>query len=169
VNINDLYDSGAVRRYHTIPDYSGAQGQTVAEHCWGAALLAVELAGRKKMANNRVVVAMLTHDVEEAQTGDLPATVKWRYPQLDYEMSVVEQTVREELGLPAVQLTEDERHLCKWADYLELYAYAQRKSESCGSYRKVVTNVRRYLLTQLPQWPEALTLMQELTLGKEEA
>jgi hypothetical protein len=54
--------------------------------------------------------------------------------------------------------------LLKWADGLELYAYAQRRArDGATAYRKTAVNIRTYMLTTLPQYPAALSVMAELT------
>lgn len=168
MDINILYDTGMVRRCHTVPDYSGGELQTLAHHCWGVALLAWTLAKRMDLSVillDRVLTAALIHDAPEYITGDLPATAKWAYPDLADAMDQAETAVKKYLELPEIQLTPLEQSILKWADSLELYAYAQRKvGDGCKGYRRVLTNVRRYMLTELEQHPAALTLMQELTL-----
>lgn len=171
MKINDVYDSGMVRRYHTVPDYSGGAAQTTAEHSWGVALLALELANRinsnvgMRVHTASIVAAALTHDSEEGITGDAPAPLKWRFPVLAKELENVERTVRKELGIDDATLLEHERAVLRWADSLELYAYAQRRvRDGCSGYRQIVDNVQRFMLDKLPRIQEAYGLMQELTL-----
>ena len=166
MNFNDLYDTGRVRRFHTVPDYSGGAQQTVAEHAWGVALLVIELGRRMKVGvSSDLLKVALLHDAEEAQVGDLPAPTKWRFPSLAKEMKLAEGVIQEELGIkPALE--EFELKLLKWADSLELYAHAQRRARDGGAcYRTVVENIHSYMVRELPQWPEAVRLMNEMELG----
>lgn len=165
MNLSALYDTGLVRRFHTLADYSGGAQQSVAEHSWGVALILNELCLRHQYPlNARLVVAALVHDAEEAYVGDMPAPTKWRFPALAKAMNVAEAAVRSELAID-VWLSEDDHSLLKWADGLELYAYAQRRArDGAAAYRRVALNIRTYMLTNFPQYPAALSILAELTL-----
>lgn len=166
MNLTALYDSGAVRRFHTVADYSGGTQQSVAEHSWGVALILRELCERHEFTLTRdLLFTALIHDAEELYVGDMPAPTKWRFPELARAMTVAEEVVREELRLPLYVLTTEERALLKWADGLELYTYAQRRArDGATAYRRTALNIRLYMLANLPQYPAALSVMAELTL-----
>lgn len=174
VNINTIYNSGAVRRFHTLADYSGAPTQTVADHSWGVVLFCIELYDR--MVSRGTVLGPLTnilraaayHDVEEQFTGDIPSPTKWRFPVLRDAVDEVERGVRGELGLEWVYaaLSDKERGILKWADSLELYAHCvRRERDGARAYGDVAENIRRHMLTSLPQYPEALELLNDLIGG----
>lgn len=169
MNINAVYEAGAVRRFHTVADYSGGGLQSVAEHSWGVALIFAELY-RETVGGpvpDWALIYCLTHDVGESVTGDIPATTKWRFPELAAVAEEAEKEVMTELGVP--EPPEHRKYaehvsLFRWADALECYAYAQRRSLS-GSpeYRKVA---QRLLIAfeGFPALPAALKMLAELTL-----
>jgi len=169
MNLNALYDTGIVRRFHTVADYSGGVQQSVAEHSWGVALILKELCDRTRVdMPTALLFAALVHDAEEAYIGDMPAPTKWRFPALAAEMRVAEESVRRELRLEAANFPEPLIALLKWADGLELYAYAQRRErDGATAYGRIAGNIRTYMLTNLPQYPEALSVLAELTLKGE--
>ena len=169
MNLNALYDTGVVRRFHTVADYSGGVQQSVAEHSWGVALIVKELCARRGLeVPAELLFTALIHDAEEAYIGDMPAPTKWRFPVLAAEMRVAEEAVREELRLDDAPHGELFTALLKWADGLELYAYAQRRErDGATAYGRIAGNIRTYMLTNLPQYPEALSVLAELTLKGE--
>ena len=166
MNLTALYESGIVRRFHTLADYSGGLQQSVAEHSWGVALILRELCERSGCPLTRdLLFQALIHDAEEAYIGDMPAPTKWRFPELAKEMNAAEEEVRNELNLPRYVPTAEGRALLKWADGLELYAHAQRRArDGATAYRQVALNIRLYMLTNLPQYPAALSVLAELTM-----
>lgn len=165
MNIDKIYDTGRVRRFHTIADYTGTPLQTVAEHAWGVALLCMEICRRVHMdVSPTLLRAALLHDAEEQYTGDLPAPVKWRFPELASAMRVVEVTVRDELGVDYdVDLTPAEKAILKWADALELYLYCKRRvAAGVAAYREPMDNIVSYMRMNLPPIVGASELLQEL-------
>ena len=112
MNIPRIRAGGQVRRFHTIPTIGH---QTVAEHSWGVAILILVL---NPLASTELLRAALLHDVPEADTGDMPAQVKWANPMLAHELEEVEQTVMEELDIVPL-LTPAERLFLKAADKLD--------------------------------------------------
>jgi 5'-deoxynucleotidase YfbR-like len=165
MNINAVYEAGAVRRFHTVADYSGGGLQSVAEHSWGVALIFAELyrTGVGTEPPAAALLYCLSHDVGESVTGDVPATTKWRFGKLADAVEAAEQTALEELGVKFF-ISNYDLIMLKWADALECYAYAQRRSLS-GSpeYRKVA---QRLLIAfeGFPALPAALKMLAELTL-----
>lgn len=165
MNLKDVYESGRVERFHTVADYSGGARQSNAEHQWGVALIASELAGRRNYEGSAAMLmfAALTHDSEEATLGDFPATAKWRFPRLAAAYTAAEDVVRGELDLHG-QLDEEGRNILKWADSLELFAHCVRKTKAGnGAYLAVVDNIAAHMMRELPQWREARDLMGELS------
>ena len=112
-----VYDAGAVERFHTR---RAIRRQTVGEHSWGVAMVLMSIC---EPSANLLKAAML-HDVPELATGDIPAPFKWAYPDLDDLLSQAEDRISAEWGV-AVELTDDELHLLKWADMFELCMYAR--------------------------------------------
>lgn len=168
MNINAVYDAGAVRRFHTVADYSGGGLQSVAEHSWGVALIFAELY-REVVGGGTVpadvLMHCLTHDVGESVTGDIPATTKWRFDKLADAVEDAERIALEDMGvLFQRRITTLEESVFKWADGLECYAYAQRRAlAGSPEYRKVA---QRLLIAfeGFPALPAALKMLAELTL-----
>lgn len=166
MNFNDLYDTGHVRRFHTVPDYSGCVQQTVAEHAWGVALILIELGKRNAMPiSANLLEAALLHDAEEVFTGDMPAPTKWRFPSLAKELKLAEHVIKSELNL-IDKLLPSEELLLKWADSLELYAYAQRRArDGSAAYRTLVNNVYQFMMHELSPLAGCRELLSEMELG----
>lgn len=112
---------GRVRRYHV----EHISPQENSSHQWGVAALLYLLHPAPSPA---LIKAALFHDVPEAEVGDLPAPVKWRYPALKILLAEAETEVAKRLDID-VELDEDEEHWLYGVDYLEaaLYAYEQRR------------------------------------------
>jgi 5'-deoxynucleotidase YfbR-like HD superfamily hydrolase len=164
--LNTLYEAGATRRFHNIADFSGTPLQTVAEHSWGVALIAVELIeriGSSKMSSELVIRAALYHDLAESVTGDVPAPTKWENPELGLALSHIERRFEEKFEI-SVTLVGIERQILKWADALELYCYCQRRAASAPAYALCVQKIYGYMTENLQPLPEALQLLKELTL-----
>ena len=68
-------------------------------------------------------MASLYHDVPELILGDIPATAKWSYPEVQKAFEDAEKKVFEDLGLIFV-LTAEEKNRLKMADMLELVLYS---------------------------------------------
>jgi 5'-deoxynucleotidase YfbR-like HD superfamily hydrolase len=67
-----------------------------------------------------LVRAALHHDIPELVTGDLPATAKWRHPELAKAAERVEQEVIKEMGLDATEMDPFHRDILKYADMMDL-------------------------------------------------
>src|SRR5262245_13906419 len=96
MNLFDIYESGAVRRYHAK---RAVVHQTVADHCWGVCVILMWLYYPDLPPNKKLQRALM-HDAPELITGDIPAPAKWRSPELKTALAKLEQQVSEELGLP---------------------------------------------------------------------
>jgi 5'-deoxynucleotidase YfbR-like HD superfamily hydrolase len=164
VKLAQLYDTGRTKRFHTTADYSGAPLQSVGEHSWGVAIFCLEIAKRLGgTASAELLKTALLHDAEEHLTGDLPAPTKWRFPELANAMRKAEAVVREELGIEAHKLTEQEQQVLKWADALELYMYAFRRvRDGARTYREIIDNIAAHMRMNLPQWPATLEIKYEI-------
>jgi 5'-deoxynucleotidase YfbR-like HD superfamily hydrolase len=85
---------GHVVRYHTRPEL--ADGQNVAAHTWRVMVVIHTLWPEQSTKN--LLLHALYHDVAEAEVGDMPATTKWKYPELNNLMRRVESGVRVRAG-----------------------------------------------------------------------
>lgn len=106
-----------MKRYHTIDTHGQ---QSVAEHSFYVCLLVSELVEKPSVA---LLKAALYHDLPEGETGDIPATTKWKYPKLAEEVKAAENDFIERHGL-AVSLPDREWLALKYADMGELVLYA---------------------------------------------
>ena len=78
-----LYESGKVVRMHAVPTIFK---HTVAEHVYGMLCIAQylsELNGLDNVARCRVYEAVLIHDAPEVWTGDIPAHMKKKHPDIE--------------------------------------------------------------------------------------
>lgn len=114
----DLLAFGHTKRLHTVQTIGQ---QTVAEHSGRVAILAMQIMRNDPPA--RVLMACLTHDLAEFCTGDIPAPVKWRNPQLNLELKRIEDRFEVENDL-FFGLDTYEKNVLKWADALELAFHA---------------------------------------------
>lgn len=109
----DILSYSHTRRYHCVQIIGH---QTVAEHSARVAMLADQIMDGKASAN--LLRACLRHDLAESVTGDVPATAKWRNPDLNFALHVAEARFEEDNDLH-VELTGEEEAVLKWADALE--------------------------------------------------
>lgn len=109
--------AGSVERYHTERTL---MRQSVAEHSYHVANIALELAGNTASLN--LVRAALYHDIAEQYTGDIPAPVKVDWPDLHNALRIIERAFHEGAEVEC-NLTPAEQLILKWADALELLYY----------------------------------------------
>lgn len=117
MNFNVVYDAGMIERFHTCRT---TRRQTVGEHSWGVAMVLMHICDPSV---NLLKAAML-HDVPELVTGDIPAPAKWACRPLAEALNQFEDDICIGWGI-AVELTDDEHNLLKWADMFELCLYAK--------------------------------------------
>lgn len=112
---------GTVKRFHTWPTI---KEQTVAAHTWG--VLAILYAICKPSSD--LVRRAVFHDVVEYDTGDIPSTFKWAFPDVKILLDEVEKAIEERLGLDLPELSKEEQDLLKFADLCEMlwWAYEER-------------------------------------------
>lgn len=111
---------GGVKRYHTWP----IEQQTVAAHSWGVAMIMQRL---YPQCSKALLLAAMQHDLGEQDVGDTPAPAKWRAPELFAQLNAVEDVARLDMGFHPYEetLTDNECHILKLADILELCAFAR--------------------------------------------
>lgn len=112
---DNIREGGMVKRYHTVPTIGQ---QTVAEHSFFLCLILTQI----YTPSAELLRAALYHDLPEMETGDVPATTKWRYPKLAEELEIAEMEFIRRNKLE-VNLTDEEWRALKWADMLELVMY----------------------------------------------
>lgn len=118
-----LMEGGTVERWHVerIP------GQSVAAHSHGVAVIICFIVPQAELTA-RLLQAALFHDLAEKLSGDLPAPVKWDYPDMAKFLDRLSEDVEAALGIN-VFLSPREKVILKIADYLDamFYCYEQRK------------------------------------------
>ncbi len=88
-----LFEAGMLKKMQrTGYPFLGSGSESVADHCFRAALLGYHLARLEGNADaSRVALMLLHHDLAEARTGDLNYVHK-RYSQPDEEAAIADQT-----------------------------------------------------------------------------
>lgn len=116
MNLQLLFDSGRVQRYHSNPQLA-RHGQTNADHQWGCVALLLAL---HPNPSRELMRAALFHDVEEVRGGDLDFHFKREHPQFTREHERLSRMMAEEAGLPTVDCTDPWLNL---VDRLESFLY----------------------------------------------
>jgi 5'-deoxynucleotidase YfbR-like HD superfamily hydrolase len=154
--LKELYDAGSVTRFHTK---RVIKSQTIADHSWGVALIALEIAHDPSI---ELVKAVLYHDLAESVTGDTPATAKWVSNDLKTSLQKLEDNFNKRLGLQT-QLSEEEEEVLKWADMIELIMYCNSESALGNAAMKAVARTGiDYLYHRIPPTVKASMLLERL-------
>jgi len=117
-----LFRGAGVRRCHT---YHLSRENTVGEHSFRVLLLYWQLAKGTIGLDQKVMEAILLHDLAECVTGDIPAPMKNKltktYPN---DVSCLEETFLRTIGFPYVDeyacITEFDKRVVKLLDSLDL-------------------------------------------------
>lgn len=103
---------GGVRRYHAEGRWID---QNVAEHTWRALVILLHL---WPASDAQTILNLITHDISEGYTGDIPAPVK-RDPDTRSAVTFLESEFEVHLGLDRIDGPPDEVLHLKLADYIE--------------------------------------------------
>ena len=143
-----LLEGGLTQRMHATPHL---QPYTVAAHSWGMAMLLRGLYPGQPSHN--LLWAVLTHDVAERWTGDVPAPCKWDInPTLAADLHTTEQHINCALGI-SIELTDEEQRWLSALDLAELLCYCRREvAMGNGLVTPIVTKCLTILL-QAPWVP----------------
>ena len=144
--LHQRLQGGHVIRYHTRPDVG--KGQTNASHSWRAMVILTTL---WPDIEKEAIVCLLYHDVAEAELGDLPATVKWRYAQIASAYKECERAWEKKLELPYTfeNLNEQDQERVKMADMLELVLHCKRQMQLGNTLAEpIYLKGREYLVSQ---------------------
>ena len=133
-----IMEGSMVERFHTC---STIHRNTVGQHSHGVACLIWLLCEPDSPPRAELLMAALTHDLEEAVLGDIPSPAKQRMGISDLVHSTGAKLMRE-VGL-SWKLTDDELRLLKMADILDgmLYCAHERGlgnrhiEEAYGNFR----------------------------------
>ncbi|KKK80069.1 hypothetical protein LCGC14_2827190 [marine sediment metagenome] len=119
--VDSLMRSGGVTRYHAEP---GAPGQSVAEHSWRVVQILMQMAGPDQY-HLAVILYALSHDNAERYTGDIPAPMKWDWPEMVSVLRRAELHWELYGGYTILDcdIPPSWREAVKWADTLEAMLY----------------------------------------------
>lgn len=138
MDIKQILESGDVMRFHACPHMIK---QNMNSHEWGVAILCKYL--KEDITADELMIA-LTHDSCELITGDIPATLKWSYPEVKEMLNKIEGSID---MIPAYECSKDFRYILKLADYLEGIIYCYNCAMSGNQQAKIIHS--RWLPTLL--------------------
>jgi 5'-deoxynucleotidase YfbR-like HD superfamily hydrolase len=152
LGLGDVLRADSVKRWQIVDIL---KDQSLAEHTYGVAMIAIELAKRLGADQSRALFAAVLHDMPEVITGDIPTPVK--------EVLAVRDRIDEiekEIYFSGVNLNtfEDVAHIVKQADLLES-CWFLRHRRGLGPHP---TSVYNKLVDRLRQYPTAFALWLEL-------
>jgi HD containing hydrolase-like enzyme len=107
----------AVKRYHTVRTI---QVQTVGEHTGNMIGL---LHCFKYDYPRELIYAIITHDLPEQFTGDVPAPAKKSDEALDDALMTVEDNWKQMVKMPEPQMEEKDWWLLTWLDVAEMICF----------------------------------------------
>ena len=138
--IETIYDAQFINRYHTVP--LGGLRQTVGAHSYAVVVLLDQLWDN---CSKNLLLSALYHDVPEIVLGDIPATAKWSYPDVQKVFKKAEQKVMKDLDIDFV-LTDRELNRLKMADMLELVMYCHKLNDSNPRMKLIMQTGVNYLM-----------------------
>lgn len=142
------WDAQFLLRYHTVA--MQAERQTVGAHSYAVSILIDQL---WPDSSKQLIMAALYHDVPEVILGDIPATAKWSYPEIQQAFERAEKKVMDDLELSFV-LTPEEKNRLKMADTLELVLYSHRHSNQSEQMKVIMHTGINYLYKKFSDLPD---------------
>ena len=141
--------AGRITRLHTKPE--NGQGQTVAAHTWGVAMILVDLF--PDISRDALIFA-LRHDVPETKTGDIPAILKWSNDDMAEILEQIEDRFMEKMGWEnESSLSLSEELAFALADRIELLFYCLEQVYMGNLLlTDVLENVREKIMANLEQF-----------------
>ena len=133
----ETLDSGGIMRFHACPKI---RKQRLSDHMWKVALISQFLL---PTISKDALIHALTHDSTELVTGDIPATLKWEFPEIKDVLKGIES----KYSSAPESISELEKVVIKLADYLDGILFC------CDSYAdgckeaKVISERWMYHLT----------------------
>ena len=159
--LETIYDAQFINRYHTVP--LGGLRQTVGAHSYAVVVLLDQLWDN---CSKNLLLSALYHDVPEIVLGDIPATAKWSYPDVQKVFKKAEQKVMKDLDIDFV-LTDRELNRLKMADMLELVIYCHKLNDSNPRMKLIMQTGVNYLMdnySQLPDFNPVKQVLRKLNL-----
>ena len=135
-----MREGGHTERAHGIPHHGS---YSVGKHSYDALSLLLILHPNPSMD---LVKAMLWHDVAECWTGDVPAPMKWVYPEVMGPFKAVESALLHNMGVPTI--TDEDHAWLKACDALEFWLWAHEQLALGNRYveqnlRQIVPRLER--------------------------
>lgn len=110
---------GNVRRLHTV---EVQKQNTVAAHSHGVAVMCDILCNHSP--SRELLQYAMYHDMAEQETGDVPATAKWKHGMMKEACDVAEEQFNMTWGFPTKStLMRDDQLVFLWADMLDFMFY----------------------------------------------
>lgn len=111
----ETLDSGGIIRFHACPKM---RKQRLSDHMWKVALITQYLL--PNISKDALLYA-LTHDSIEIVTGDIPATLKWKFPEIKDVLKGIESKYSSDTNTAS----ELEKLVIKLADFIDgmLFCY----------------------------------------------
>jgi hypothetical protein len=122
VNLQKIYESGFVARYHTNPQMAWA-GQTNGHHQWGVVALLMALFPDEM--NLALVWEALHHDAGEMGVCDMSYPAKRKHRGAAEAVAEAEVNERIDMGVPKAVLLPREVEMLKFCDRLESMLFAR--------------------------------------------
>lgn len=126
----EILNTGRVLRYHSAPIH---RKQNLASHQWEVAMILMHIYPECSKA---LLFKALTHDCAEAFTGDLPAPVKAKFPEIKVILNTLELEYEKELGITYPAFVAEELLAVKHADVLSgmWFTYQQIRAGDKDAY-----------------------------------
>lgn len=132
----EILEAGEVQRFHTC---AGVDKQEVKSHSWGVAVIADYIMGAEGCDHEKVAVLRLAmyHDVSEQATGDIPAPVKWDYPEIQEILAHAEEAWERRVGLYLPKVDKRLEMILKVSDWLDgaFYCLSRMRDGRRGANR----------------------------------
>jgi 5'-deoxynucleotidase YfbR-like HD superfamily hydrolase len=148
-----LYFAGHVRRLHACPVLCE---HPVSSHVYGSLLVATELCrlnGLDDAKTLRVFRALLVHDADEVENGDVPAPTKRKSPLIAAALRQLEGEFHEGLGtttdVEIDGLILDVVKACDTIDLMFKCVHERRMGNGHYQLAKVFRNISRYIKEQM--------------------
>ena len=152
--ISYLREAGEVARCHTLPHAHGSY--TVASHSWHAAILLLKL---HPSPSAELLAAVLTHDVGERFSGDIPLQARKQSRSLQEADTAYSHAAFQLLGVNLVPLSEEDLRWIGVVDALEFYLWCEDELEGRGNRHiwEAHSNIVTYIDEAIAagQWPES--------------
>ena len=134
-------EGGRVERCHCFPTITNP---TVAQHTFNAVSLLLCLCPDPTI---NMIKALQFHDVAERFLGDMPATAKWKFPDLKEVYERIEWLILDTNGMYP-KLSETERKWVAAMDMLEFFLYIKHEERLGNRYAaQRLHNIEQALIT----------------------